>query len=100
MEILRRIGDVLDGRIDVVTGTKAAPEEGNLYGQVKTYTTNAIANTEDTVSHTLGRVPIGFLILNRDKDKSVVYDSGTAWTAANLYLKCGAASTAVTIWIF
>jgi len=99
MEILRRIGDVMDGRIDLVTGTKAAPEEGNIYGQIKTYTTNGIADTADTVSHTLGRVPIGFLILNRDK-AGVVYDSGTAWTTANLYLKCSAASSLVTIHIF
>ena len=99
MEILRRIRDVFDGRIDLVTGTKAVPEEGNLYGQVKIYTTNAVANNEDTVAHTLGRAPIGFLILNRDK-AGVVYDGGTAWTATNIYLKCDTASTTVTIWIF
>jgi hypothetical protein len=71
----------------------------NFNAQIKEYTTNGSADTEDTVSHTLGRAPTGFLILNRDK-AGIVYDSGTAWTASNLYLKCNVASVAVKIMIF
>jgi len=71
----------------------------NFNLQEKTYTTNAVANTEDAVAHTLGRVPSGFIVVNRDK-AGVLYDSGTAWTATNIYLKCSVASTAVKIYIF
>lgn len=71
----------------------------NFNAQIKEVTTNGSANTEDAVSHTLGRTPIGFLILNRDK-AGIVYDSGTSWTATNIYLKCNVASVAIKIMIF
>ena len=71
----------------------------NFNAQIKTFTTNAAANTEDAVAHTLKRVPTGFIIINRDK-AGIVYDSGTSWTATNIYLKCSAAATAVKIMIF
>lgn len=68
----------------------------NFNAQVLTMTTNAVANTEDAVAHTLKRVPAGYLVLQRDK-AGIVYNSGTAWTATTLYLKCSAASTAITL---
>ncbi len=71
----------------------------NFNAQLKTYTTNGVANTEDAVAHTLKRVPTGFLVVTRDK-AGIVYDSGTTWTATNLYLKCSVATVAVKILIF
>lgn len=71
----------------------------NFNAQIKTYTSNGAANTEDAVAHTLKRVPTGFIIINRDK-AGVVYDSGTSWTATNLYLKCSVATVALKVLIF
>jgi hypothetical protein len=73
--------------------------EDNQDAEITSYTTNGVADTEDTVAHTLKRVPTGFLVLNTDK-AAVVYDSGTAWTATNIYLKCSVATTAVKVMIF
>lgn len=63
------------------------------------YSSNAIADTEDTVAHTLGRTPVGFRVVNINKG-GVVYDSGTSWTSSNIYLKCTTSSTTATLRVF
>lgn len=63
------------------------------------FTSNGVANTEDAVSHTLGKVPTGFIVYRLDK-AAVVYDSGTTWTTTNIYLKCNVASVAYKIIVF
>lgn len=82
-----RFGDITDG----YSGE-------NISGQWQTYTTNAVANTEDTIAHTLGSVPVGYILVRADK-AGVVYDSGTTWTSSNIYLKCSVASTAVKLFL-
>ena len=82
-----RFGDAVDG------------ENGeNVSGVWVSYTTNASANTEDAVSHSLGSEPIGFIVTNIDKG-GVVYDSGTSWTDTTIYLKCSVASANVTLFL-
>ncbi len=63
------------------------------------FTSNVTPDTEDSVSHDLGRVPVGFVVVSRDKG-GVVYNSGTTNTKTTIYLKCTVASTAVTILVF
>lgn len=57
------------------------------------------ANTEFTIAHGLKRIPIGYLVITIDK-AGIVYASGTAWTAVNMYLKCSAANCNITVIIF
>ena len=71
----------------------------NMDCKLVSYTTNVAPNTEDTVAHGLGKVPTGFLIYSEDK-AAVIYDSGTAWTKTNIYLKCDTASVAAKLIIF
>lgn len=71
----------------------------NFNAQIKEYTTNGAANTEDAVTHTLKRVPSGFIVIDQDK-AGVMYHSGTAWTATTIYLKNSVATVAVKILIF
>ncbi len=73
--------------------------EDNFDAVSITYTSNAVADTEDTVTHTLGKVPTGFIVYSINKG-GVVYLSGTAATKTNIYLKCSTTSTAVKAWIF
>ena len=82
-----RFGDAVDGE----TGE-------NISGVWATYTSNAVADTEDAVSHSLGAIPTGFLVTNIDKG-GVVYDSGTSWTDTTIYLKCSVASASVTLFL-
>lgn len=70
----------------------------NFDCKIITYTSNAIANTQDTVAHTLGKTPIGAIPIRQDKAGSL-YFSATE-NATNLYLKCSVASVAFKLLIF
>jgi len=63
-----------------------------------TYTSNVVANTQDTIAHGLGKIPIGFVVIDRDK-AGVVFRSGSS-TSVNLFLKCNVASTTMTLMVF
>lgn len=63
------------------------------------YASNGAPDTEDTVPHTLGRIPTRFIVTSQDKAGSV-YVSGTAFTATNIYLKTSAATVAVKLFVF
>jgi hypothetical protein len=63
------------------------------------YTSNGSADTEDTVAHSLGRTPIGFFVGLPDKS-AIIYESGTAMTTTNIFLKSSAATTVVNILVF
>ncbi len=82
------LGDATDGSLAGVLG-----------GRYQTYTTNATPDSEDTVAHGLNRVPVGFIVVNRDK-AGIIYDSGGTWTTTNILLKCNVASMAATILVF
>lgn len=71
----------------------------NVDCKLVSYTSNAIAGTQDTVAHGLGRTPIGFFVYDRDKDSNDPYRSAT-YDATNLYLKCGVASVALKLIVF
>lgn len=70
----------------------------NIHGQFQVYTSNGSANTEDTIAHTLGSVPIGYIVLKQDK-ASNVYLGSTAWTSSNIYLKQTGTSVSTTIFL-
>lgn len=71
----------------------------NLDVDEVSYTSNGSANTEDAVPHNLGRIPVGFIITSIDK-AGIVYKSGTAFTASNIYLKVSATTVAVKLLVY
>lgn len=73
--------------------------DDNFESKSVTYTSNGSANTEDAVAHTLGKIPEGFIVVNRDKG-GILYASGTAWTSTAIYLKCTTTSMASTVLVF
>ena len=94
---IRNLFDLTQGRVRL--GDASDGELGeNVSGQFQVVADTGAADTEFTVSHGLGAVPIGYLLLNIDK-AGVVYDSGTAWTSSNVYLKCSVANCAVTLFL-
>ena len=72
---------------------------GNVNGKYVVFTSNGVANTEDTVAHKLGRTPVGYIPVKQDKS-AVLYDSGTAFTSTNVYWKSSAATVAWTVFLF
>ena len=85
------------GRVRFGTGTDGDRGE-NIDGEFQVFTSNATPDTADSITHTLGAVPIGFLVVNLDKG-AVIYDSGTAWTTTTISLKTTVASTLVTVFL-
>ena len=86
---------------DIGFGTSNSDKKraGKLKAVYVDYTSNATPDTEDTVAHNLGWIPKGFIIVNRDK-AGIAYDSGTAWTSSNIYLKCNVATVAFKLLVF
>lgn len=78
----------LQGRVRFGSGTSGNKGE-NIDGQFLTITTNGTANTESTFTHTLGSVPVGYIILWQDKAGSIYQGpaTGTAWTSTGISLK-------------
>ena len=88
---------VLQGRVRFGSTGKTVNKGENILGQFVTYTSNATPNTQDTVPHNLGSVPVGYIVVSKDKAGDV-YKSA-AFTSMNMYLKCSAASTTVTMFL-
>ena len=83
-------------RINTSFGSVGAPD--NMAGKMLTGTSDVTPDTEFSVTHNLQVIPIGYLILQRDK-AGVFYNGATAWTASKIYLKCNVASVAYTIFV-
>ena len=85
------------GRVRFGTGTSTDRGE-NIHGEFLDIATNATPDTEDAFSHTLGSVPIGYIVIGRDKG-AVIYDGTTAWTATDIYLRSNVATVAAKIFL-
>ena len=70
----------------------------NFNAKTVSYTSNASPDTEDTVAHGLGKVPIGVITVEIDKG-GVVYKSAT-YDKTNVYLKCTVAAAAIKILVY
>ena len=99
---IQKIVDAFQGRITFLD-TSFTSADGrhseNLDGEFQVFTSNGVADTEEAITHGLGRAPVGFIIMNSSKGANL-YDSGTTWTDTIIYLKSDTASTTFTIWIF
>lgn len=96
---LQSLFSALQGRVRFGIGTDGFNGE-NIAGQFQQFTTSGTPDAENTITHTLGSVPVGYIILWQDKAGSLYQgpSTGTAWTPSNVYLKCNVAS--VTFLVF
>ena len=63
-------------------------------------TTPATPNTEFTVKHTLGRVPIGFDTVSIDKAGILYVSRQGSWLETSIFLKCSVATATITIRVY
>jgi len=74
---------------------------GKLDGQCVSVTTDPTADYETEITHNLGRVPVGYIVVYQDKAGSLYRpDTGTAWTSTKFYIHCSAASVKVHLIIY
>lgn len=85
------------GRIRLGTGVDGARGE-NISGEFQVFTSNATPDSEDTIAHTVGAVPVGYIVLKQNKAGSL-YTGSTTWTSSNVYFKCNVASVTFTIFL-
>jgi len=82
---------------DIINGGLKLNENVNC--QVITIADTDTADTEIEQAHTLRRVPVGFIVINKDQSCDV-YDSGTSWTSSYIYIKCNADNASIKILVF
>lgn len=97
---LSKLFTCLSGRVRFGPGTSGNDGE-NIYGQWLNITTNAIANTETTFTHSCGVIPVGYLVVWQDKAGSLYQGptTGTAWTTTSISLKCSVASVVFKLFL-
>lgn len=95
---LSRILDVIYKilRTNVSFGSVGFPD--NMAGVMLSGNTGVAANTQFTVTHNLGVIPVGFIILRRDQHCSI-YDTGTAWTTTQIFVAADAPNVNYTIFV-
>jgi len=71
----------------------------NIDGNFDAVSDTGVADTQFIVTHNLNRVPIGFHVVRQSLAGSF-YDSGTAWTDTQIFLKCSTANVAATFFVF
>ena len=103
-EIDNDLGNVilaLQGRLRFGPNNSTLNKGENILGQFITYTTNGTPNTEDTIAHNLGSIPIGYIVVSKSKAGDIYQQAstGTAWSSTNIYLKCTVASVSVTLFL-
>lgn len=91
----------ISGRIAFCDGNISNEERGeNIDGQFIIFTSTG-ADTEITITHSLGQKPSGYIIVLQDKAGSLYHAStDTVWTATKIYLKSSVATVTYTIFIF
>ena len=88
------------GRVRFGAGVDGERGE-NLSGEWQVFTSDATPDTEFTVTHTVGSVPIGIIVAGQDKAGSLYQldDTGTAWTATSVFLKSDVASVEFRVFL-
>lgn len=97
---LRNLFLMMSGRIRFGDGTDGELGE-NMSGEFQRFTSDSSANTEFSVTHRLGAVPIGYIVLGQDKAGSLyqLSGTGTTWTSSTIYLKCDVASVEFLVFL-
>lgn len=95
VQMAERNARVLDGNVTFGSTTGNSDPEQNMECSKASGTTPGVANTEFSVAHVLGRVPITFF--GHINKSGFLYASGTAWTTTNIYLKCSAVSAGYSV---
>lgn len=93
-KIYEQLARVVNGRLSL--GDGATPD--NIAGAWANAVTPPAPDTQFVLTHNLGRIPVGWLSVYQNKAASL-YDSGTPWTATQIFLKCDIATVHVKVFI-
>lgn len=73
---------------------------GNLNAQWIEWKFSATPDSVEAIPHGLGRIPVGYMVMRRDR-AAIVYDANTGgWGETMLYLSCDTASALVKLLVW
>jgi len=70
----------------------------NISGEFQLFTSSANLGTQDTVAHSLGSIPIGYLVTKQNQNATLKI-GGSTWTTSNAYFISSVTSTAYTVFL-
>lgn len=85
-------------RANITFGSGTTDDSQNIKGRWVTEGTPVAPNTDFSVTHNLGVIPTGYLIMKQDKACSF-YVGATPWTDRQIFLKASVASVTFTVFI-
>lgn len=91
----KELARVINGNISLGDGT----DPGNIDGGWVSAVTDATPNTNFTVQHNLGRIPVGFLVVDKTANLDV-WRGTTASTETDLTLQSDVANETILLFIF
>ncbi len=94
VQAFRRLRDILKGRVGIGT---IDGFERNLDGEMVDVTFG-LANIEQSISHSLRTVPVGYLVIRNDNG-GVIYDGASGFSDTQIFLRSTVASTQARIFI-
>lgn len=94
---LKNLFTMAHGRIRFGAATDGTMGE-NIAGEYQLFTSHADAGSEDTVAHSLGSIPMGYIVMKQDKN-ACLYAGSTTWTSDNIYFISSATQTAYTVFL-
>lgn len=87
---------VLAGNVSFGSTMDNTGQDQNIQGYKAMGTTPATPNTQFSINHSLGRIPIGFLVISLNA-VATIYAGTTAWTSTTIYLACNQSSVAYSL---
>lgn len=95
-----QVFNCLNGRVRFGPGTSGNNGE-NIAGQFLQITTSGTPDAETTFAHTMGSIPVGYIIIWQSKAGSLYQGpmTGTAWTSTGISLKCSVASVVFKLFL-
>lgn len=97
-DLMLRFNDEQETKLDSVLNGGLNFSE-NFEGVSVSFISSATPDAENTVPHSMGKIPTGFIVTGLDKG-AIVYNGSTAFTDSNIYLKVNVATVAVTVFVF
>lgn len=79
---------LLQGRVSFGTGVDGVSGQ-NIDGEWQSFTVSAGANVEFNIAHTIGSIPLGYIVVSQSAAGQLYQQAGTgtAWTATQISLK-------------
>lgn len=95
---LQDVARLINGFVSFGGGNHAT-WAGNIDGQYIEITFPGVANTEMRVPHGLGRLPIGYFVVRKDRACDIYDGSDNTWGVEYLYVKSDEADAVVRLLI-